>query len=182
MWQPGGRHRYTAGLTTAGSREKDDGYWEVAFKPGRLYFPKRLNVKILLKVYFFVQHFRVGIRFVAFDIENHVKCMYDYLQVYDGPDDSSPVMGRYCGKVLPKELKSNSSQVTIQFSSDGTISKPGFYLNYFSGNNHYLLTDLCVFLLNSLSSVHPHQSTERKNSLLLAQTPLLFALLVRPCC
>ena len=33
-------------------REKDDVYREVAFKLGRLYFPKRLNVKILLKVFF----------------------------------------------------------------------------------------------------------------------------------
>ncbi|XP_020628103.1 tolloid-like protein 1 [Orbicella faveolata] len=78
------------------------------------------------------ENFRVGIRFVAFDVESHSKCLYDYLQIYDGPDDSSTVMGRYCGKLLPEELKSNFSQMTIQFSSDGTINKPGFYLNFFS--------------------------------------------------
>ncbi|KAJ7379470.1 Bone morphogenetic protein 1 [Desmophyllum pertusum] len=78
------------------------------------------------------ENFRVGVRFVAFDIESHSKCLYDYLQIYDGPNDSSSVIGRYCGKSLPTELKSNSSQMTIQFSSDGTINKPGFYLNFFS--------------------------------------------------
>lgn len=81
------------------------------------------------------QHFRVGIRFVAFDIESHDKCLYDYLQINDGPEDSSSLLGRYCGKQIPQELKSNSSQVTIQFSSDGTINKPGFYLNFFSETN-----------------------------------------------
>jgi len=78
------------------------------------------------------KHFRVGLRFNAFDIESHNKCLYDYLQVYDGPNESSPVLGRFCGKVLPRELKSNSSELTIQFATDGTINKPGFYLNFFS--------------------------------------------------
>ena len=92
------------------------------------------NLMLLLRNCFWsVQNFRVGIRFVAFDVESHSKCLYDYLQIYDGPDDSSTVMGRYCGKLLPKELKSNSSQMTIQFCSDSTINKPGFYLNFFSG-------------------------------------------------
>lgn len=81
------------------------------------------------------QHFRVGIRFNAFDIESHHKCLYDYLQIYDGPDVSSPVLGRFCGKSLPNELKSNSSQLTIQFASDGTVMKPGFYLEFFSEIN-----------------------------------------------
>lgn len=80
-------------------------------------------------------HFRVGIRFIAFDIESHSECLYDYLQIKDGPEDSSSLLGRYCGKQIPQELRSNSSQVTIQFSSDGTVNKPGFYLNFFSETN-----------------------------------------------
>lgn len=81
------------------------------------------------------EHFRVAIRFNALDIEGHTKCIYDYLQIYDGPSETSSVLGRFCGKNLPGELKGNSSQLTIQFASDGTISKPGFYLNFFSETN-----------------------------------------------
>lgn len=81
------------------------------------------------------EHSRIGVRFSAFDIESHNKCLYDYLQIYDGPNVSSPVLGRFCGKTLPGEIKSNSSELTIQFASDGTINKPGFYLNLFSETN-----------------------------------------------
>ena len=59
--------------------------------------------------------------------------MYDYLQIYDGPNETSSLLGRFCGKNLPGDLKGNSSQLTIQFSSDGTINKPGFCLHFFSG-------------------------------------------------
>lgn len=87
----------------------------------------------------------MGVRFNAFDIESHNKCLYDYLQIYDGPDDSSPVLGRFCGKQLPGELNGNSSELTIQFASDGTINKPGFYLNFFSGNDNALFLVLSMF-------------------------------------
>lgn len=82
----------------------------------------------------FYQHFRVGIRFNAFDVEGNSRCQYDYLQIRDGPNETSPVLGRFCGGELPGELKGNSSELTIQFASDKDTNKPGFYLNFFSGN------------------------------------------------
>lgn len=78
------------------------------------------------------EHFRVGIRFNAFDVEGNSRCQYDYLQIRDGPNETSPVLGRFCGGELPGELKGNSSELTIQFASDKDTNKPGFYLNFFS--------------------------------------------------
>ncbi|XP_067041555.1 tolloid-like protein 1 [Acropora muricata] len=92
------------------------------------------NTKCTWTIYL-PEHFRVGIRFNAFDIESHNNCMYDYLQIYDGPNETSSLLGRFCGKNLPGDLKGNSSQLTIQFSSDGTINKPGFCLHFFSETN-----------------------------------------------
>lgn len=44
---------------------------------------------------------RVRLRFLTFEIEHEADCGYDYVEVYDGYDDSSPNLGRFCGnKVL----------------------------------------------------------------------------------
>ena len=49
-------------------------------------------------------------RFSLFDIEPHVYCKYDYLELRDGWDDQSPQLGRYCttrppfGKLLSNSL------------------------------------------------------------------------------
>ena len=40
---------------------------------------------------------RVRLRFVTFEVEHEADCTYDYVEVYDGYDDSSHNMGRYCG-------------------------------------------------------------------------------------
>ncbi|XP_048589480.1 tolloid-like protein 1 isoform X2 [Nematostella vectensis] len=78
---------------------------------------------------------RVGMRFVAFDVEDHEQCHYDYLQLFDGQDEWAPSIGKFCGKEIPGEVRSNSSYLTIKFKSDASINKPGFYLSFFSERN-----------------------------------------------
>lgn len=40
---------------------------------------------------------RVRLRFLQFDIEHEQDCGYDFVEVYDGDDDSSDLFGRFCG-------------------------------------------------------------------------------------
>lgn len=40
---------------------------------------------------------RVRLRFVTFEVEHESDCSYDYVEVYDGYEDSAPNLGRYCG-------------------------------------------------------------------------------------
>lgn len=40
---------------------------------------------------------RVRLRFVTFEIEHEADCGYDYVEVYDGYDDSAHNLGRFCG-------------------------------------------------------------------------------------
>ncbi|XP_031559878.1 tolloid-like protein 1 [Actinia tenebrosa] len=81
------------------------------------------------------KNLNVGVRFVAFDIEAHEQCDYDYLQLFNGPDTSSPSLGKFCGKTIPSDIKSNSSYLTLKFNSDTSINKPGFYITFFSERN-----------------------------------------------
>lgn len=70
---------------------------------------------------------------MAFDVEDHEQCHYDYLEVFNGPDIHSPSLGKFCGKKRPSDIRSNSSYLTLKFKSDTSITKPGFYVSFFSG-------------------------------------------------
>ena len=80
-------------------------------------------------------------------MEYHDQCLYDFLQVFDGPDDKSPSLGRFCGKTLPNDLKGGTNKLTIKFMVDESINKPGFSLKFFSGKK-------------SIESFHPVRQTD----------------------
>ncbi|MBN3281561.1 TLL1 protein, partial [Polyodon spathula] len=75
--------------------------------------------------------FHVGLAFQAFEIERHDSCTYDYLEIRDGEDDDSPLIGHYCGYVKPEDVKSTSNKLWMKFVSDGSINKAGFAANFF---------------------------------------------------
>lgn len=39
----------------------------------------------------------IKLRFLTFEIEDEQDCGYDFVEVFDGPDDSSRQLGRFCG-------------------------------------------------------------------------------------
>lgn len=67
-------------------------------------------------------------RFGNLDLEAHSSCNYDYVDVFDGPNPYSPLIGRYCGNVLPTGLiASTSNTMTLNFVSDTSVAGKGFY-------------------------------------------------------
>lgn len=47
--------------------------------------------------------------------------------VYDGISSDSPVLGKYCGNILPENIVTLSNSIWIEFSSDnGNSQKKGF--------------------------------------------------------
>jgi tolkin protein len=73
---------------------------------------------------------RVRIKFVSFEVEHEQDCSYDFVEVYDGYDDSSPQLGRFCGNNLPPEFLSQSESLLLRFHSDDTIHNKGFSVAY----------------------------------------------------
>ena len=53
----------------------------------------------------------------------------DYLTIYDGPDNTYPVLGVYSGTNLPPQIVS-SGCITIGFFSDQNIAEEGFELSW----------------------------------------------------
>ncbi|XP_070558027.1 dorsal-ventral patterning tolloid-like protein 1 [Ptychodera flava] len=76
----------------------------------------------------------VQLLFTSFDLEAHVHCQYDFVEVLDGDDMvSSPTIGRYCGgegSRPPRIVESTGNKMTVIFHSDVSIHYEGFYAKY----------------------------------------------------
>lgn len=66
---------------------------------------------------------------VDLDLEEHEKCRYDFIEVYEGTIHRTNGK-RYCGPSYPKIIQSKSNQMTIRFRSDFSNSGHGFHLKY----------------------------------------------------
>ncbi|KAM9844692.1 neuropilin-1a-like [Aulostomus maculatus] len=64
-----------------------------------------------------------------FDLEDR-DCKYDYVEVYNGGDEHSPMLGKFCGKIAPSPIISSGSQLLIKFVSDYETHGAGFSVRY----------------------------------------------------
>uniref|UniRef100_A0A3Q3WRK0 Neuropilin n=1 Tax=Mola mola TaxID=94237 RepID=A0A3Q3WRK0_MOLML len=64
-----------------------------------------------------------------FDLEDR-DCKYDYVEVYNGGDELSPMVGKFCGKIAPSPIISSGSQLLIKFVSDYETHGAGFSFRY----------------------------------------------------
>uniref|UniRef100_A0A087X328 Neuropilin n=1 Tax=Poecilia formosa TaxID=48698 RepID=A0A087X328_POEFO len=65
-----------------------------------------------------------------FDLEDR-DCKYDYLEVYNGgADESSSMVGKFCGKIAPSPIISSGDQLLIKFVSDYETHGAGFSVRY----------------------------------------------------
>lgn len=55
---------------------------------------------------------------------------YDYVEVYNGGDEQSPMLGKFCGKIAPSPIISSGSQLLIKFVSDYETHGAGFSVRY----------------------------------------------------
>lgn len=66
------------------------------------------------------------VQFLNFSTEaNH-----DFLEIRNGPFDTSAVVGRFSGQDVPPSLLTTSHETTIYFHSDHSQNKPGFRFDY----------------------------------------------------
>lgn len=71
---------------------------------------------------------QLTLNFTAFDTEAD----FDIVTVYDGPDDTFPVLATWWGNTLPSTINSSGGALCIKFTSDGTINGAGWTANYTS--------------------------------------------------
>ncbi|XP_062865444.1 neuropilin-2a [Trichomycterus rosablanca] len=78
----------------------------------------------------------VTLTFKTFDLENDPllmtegDCKYDWLEVWDGLPQVSPLIGRYCGTKIPPEIVSSTGLLSLFFHTDMAVAKDGFSARY----------------------------------------------------
>jgi hypothetical protein len=69
---------------------------------------------------------KVKVVFNSFNVEEETNCGYDWLKIFDGPDNSSPILGTFCGSAIPGPFLSTTGPLTFQFHSDYSVNLPGW--------------------------------------------------------
>ncbi|KAM3920451.1 embryonic protein UVS.2-like [Leptodactylus fuscus] len=73
---------------------------------------------------------KITLTVTDFAVESEATCSYDYLAVFDGPNVSSRLMGKYCS-VTPPVLVSTGNVMLIRFHSDDSVQLRGFQATYY---------------------------------------------------
>lgn len=83
------------------------------------------------------EHYRVALQIQSFELEKSANCERDYLELRDGPDSQSPIIGSksYCGKEIPEFLTSTGKDIFVKFVSDGTNKNAGFSAHFVREKN-----------------------------------------------
>jgi len=73
---------------------------------------------------------QVQLVFDRFRLEQSSHCEYDSVTIYDGSDDTAPLLRTLCGSSRPGDVTASGNVVSVYFSSDDTITSSGFRLQY----------------------------------------------------
>ncbi|XP_065577284.1 cubilin-like isoform X11 [Artemia franciscana] len=76
----------------------------------------------------------VSLEFQELALERSISCMFDYLEIRDGDDSNSTLIGRYCGGPdrIPPPIVSTQNFLWLKFRTDSSSHDRGFYANYSS--------------------------------------------------
>ncbi|XP_012497832.1 PREDICTED: deleted in malignant brain tumors 1 protein [Propithecus coquereli] len=86
-------------------------------------------------------NYRVTVIFSNVQLESG--CNYDYIEVFDGPHYSSPLIARVCDG-SNGSFTSSSNFMSIRFISDGSITRRGFQAEYYSSPSNDSTNLLCL--------------------------------------
>ncbi|KAM8939156.1 embryonic protein UVS.2-like [Pelodytes ibericus] len=74
--------------------------------------------------------FKVSLNMTDFYVESQRTCSYDYMLVFDGPQPTYPLLGRYCGAGKVPNQVSTGNYLLVQFFSDASVQPRGFMAKY----------------------------------------------------
>ncbi|KAG4066297.1 hypothetical protein HA402_000521 [Bradysia odoriphaga] len=73
---------------------------------------------------------QIELQIESFELEEHDGCVFDSLQIRNGGTMQSPILGKYCGTVIPKVIRSFTNQMHIEFKTDSSRNFKGFDIKW----------------------------------------------------
>ena len=64
-----------------------------------------------------------------FSLEDSKNCSHDSVTIYDGDNETFPLIGRYCGNKFPIFMQSTGANLFAVFESDFNKTSTGFSIN-----------------------------------------------------
>lgn len=77
------------------------------------------------------------------DVQLESNCNFDYIEVFDGPYHSSPLLARLCHGARDS-FTSSSNFMTVRFASDGSVTSRGFRAEYYASPSNDSTKLLCL--------------------------------------
>ncbi|XP_064451617.1 deleted in malignant brain tumors 1 protein [Mirounga angustirostris] len=143
MWRHSWKAPFTSNLlqgetdySCGGFLSQPSGYFSSPFYPGN--YPNNARCVWDIEVQ---SNYRVTVVFR--DVQLEGGCNYDYIEVFNGPSHSSPLIARVCDGTKGS-LSSSSNFMSIRFVSDGSITKRGFQASYYSSPSEDNTKLLCL--------------------------------------
>uniref|UniRef100_A0A8C0FEB1 Cubilin n=1 Tax=Bubo bubo TaxID=30461 RepID=A0A8C0FEB1_BUBBB len=129
MINNGVRFTYQA---TGCSREYNQpfGYLKSPGWPGR--HPNNMDCSIILRA---PLNHTISLFFHAFSLEDSIQCSHDFLEVRNGSDVQSPLLGRFCGNTVPSPIFPKNHVVYLRFKSDFSGAHDGYEITWTSSSS-----------------------------------------------
>ncbi|XP_054027363.1 cubilin [Dryobates pubescens] len=74
----------------------------------------------------------ISLFFHAFSLEDSSQCSQDFLEVRNGSDAQSPLLGRFCGGTVPSPIFPSSPALYLRFKSDAAGAGGGYHITWTS--------------------------------------------------
>ncbi|NWX82451.1 CUBN protein, partial [Nothoprocta pentlandii] len=103
------------------------------------------------------------IQFEQFHLENHTKCNFDYLAVFDGNSSSAKLLGKFCGNQIPQPVRSSGNTMYVKLRTDSSLQGGGFLAKYKQVCHEVLTVNRSHGILESLNYPNNYALNERCN-------------------
>ena len=70
--------------------------------------------------------FHISLTFKDFVLESHSRCNYDSVELRNGFNSTSPIIGKYCGSNIPPIAITSGRSLYVKFKTDGSGTRRGF--------------------------------------------------------
>nr|XP_042140738.1 deleted in malignant brain tumors 1 protein isoform X1 [Peromyscus maniculatus bairdii] len=77
------------------------------------------------------------------DVQLEGGCSYDYIEIFDGPHHSSPLIARVCDGAMGS-FTSTSNFMSVRFITDHSVTRRGFQAQYYSVYANNITSLLCL--------------------------------------
>ncbi|XP_028397706.1 dorsal-ventral patterning tolloid-like protein 1 [Dendronephthya gigantea] len=71
----------------------------------------------------------IEIKLETFELEDN-GCLFDFLRVTDGSDETAPEIARLCGTQTGRKIQSTGNNMWLEFQTNGREEKRGFLIDY----------------------------------------------------